>query len=1296
MSKFYKTTIKSNIFIFTALSVMIIFTTIAISYYFIKDTMIDSAEHRMKNATEKVALEINKLNLEALTVPKIMAIAQEHGLFGKRTESTKYAKDILKRYPQFTGSYFGYEANADQNDSAYLQHHPDQKKAMNEKGRYLPYWYVADAGLVLTPLIDMETSLYYQGCKDRYYSSQKDKMNLTEPYFYEGKMIVEQTYPIVINNKFVGIAGVDRALTDLNTFLDSIKPYKSSKYVLISTRGKIISSSIDLSSPENFKSELKKKTAKEKDVDTSQLDTKMLTFSIDNTDYKSILDYFYKMSDETTLIHRADPITGELYYYAASKIETGDWIFMMQVSEDEIIDPINSLLFKILFASMVIIIFIIFMAITLSKNIVKPISLIIDASSDVAKGKFDISIPEFSLYEIGLLRNSIIKTAVDMEKFTSNLAAEKARMNSIVTNLADGLVIISDKGIVQQFSPSAEKIFGYKESEVIGKNVNILMPSPDKEKHDGYLNHYAETGEQFIIGAAREVTAQRKNGDLFPIELSVSETIIGDEKIFIGLTKDISDRREAQEELEIAKEAADEANKAKSDFLSNMSHEIRTPMNAIIGMSHLALGTELTSKQRDYLEKIHGSTKSLLGIINDILDFSKIEAGKLEMEVTTFRLDDVLENLSTLIALKAQEKGIEFLFDVSSDVPMALKGDPLRLGQILINLCGNAIKFTEDGVIKVRIQVVKIDEKSARLKFIVQDTGIGMTKDQLAKLFQSFVQADTSTSRKYGGTGLGLTISKQLVELMDGEITVESVPDIGTAFSFDALFELSDEAEGGLVENTYTDLNGIKILVVDDIEDTRNILEQILTSFSFRVSTAASGEEAIRLLEEVDSDDPYKLVLMDWKMPEMDGIEAAQLIKKDTNIPEMPFIVMATAYSKEIVGTEVKKNDLNGMLLKPFTPSDILDMIMNIFGKGIRKSDKVSNKWTIDTIDTIAGADVLLVEDNKINQQVAGELLDNVGLNVDIANNGLEAVEAVKHKSYDVVLMDLQMPKMDGFEATEAIRSQEEFNDLPILAMTANAMVSDKEHCLAVGMNDHISKPIDPDTLFKTLVKWIPKKDRSSQSKGTPSTNQANKEKDAFPESIEGIDIESGLKHIAGNKKLYLKLLKDFHTDHADDMSSIKEAIASSDLTLCERLTHTIKGVASTVGAEALQKSAAVLESQSKNREIDDASVSDLEMQLGTIMNTLEALFDVKCDDAKSSSVTINNEEVIDILDKIKVALDELSPDAEDLVEDLKEKLLGSPFEKLANKLLSQTADFEFDDAQETCAALENKLKEEI
>jgi len=524
-----------------------------------------------------------------------------------------------------------------------------------------------------------------------------------------------------------------------------------------------------------------------------------------------------------------------------------------------------------------------------------------------------------------------------------------------------------------------------------------------------------------------------KTGDVHNI-LASFQDITERKKMDDDLHERIKDLDEAQsamlnmmEDLDEEKARAEEATRAKSDFLANMSHEIRTPMNAVIGMAHLALKTELTPKQQDYLSKIQSSANSLLGIINDILDFSKIEAGKLDMEAVEFDLAETLDNVANVITVKAQEKeDLEVLFNLDSQVPNFLVGDSLRLNQILVNLGNNAIKFTEHGEIVVTTKISERSDDKVTLQFSVRDTGIGMTEQQQAKLFQAFSQADTSTTRKYGGTGLGLTISKRLVNMMGGEIWIESASGHGTTFHFTADFGLGKETVKKRFEPS-PDLRGMKVLVVDDNATSREILQDILESFSFEVDLAASGKEALEEIESADDDKPFELVIMDWKMPGMDGIEASRRIKSHQQLTKRPAIILVTAYGREEVMRQADEIGLDGFLLKPVNSSVMFDAIMQALGKEIQDVFRVGrkNEPSAGDFNAIAGARVLLVEDNEINQQVAQEILQGAGLVVTVANNGQEGVEAAMQNPYDVILMDIQMPVMDGYTATRKIREWE-------------------------------------------------------------------------------------------------------------------------------------------------------------------------------------------------------------------------------------------------------------------------------
>jgi len=838
-----------------------------------------------------------------------------------------------------------------------------------------------------------------------------------------------------------------------------------------------------------------------------------------------------------------------------------------------------------------------------------------------------------ALFSIVLLLIISILISRRMSKQFATLAESEHRFRSMFELSPDPVWILSERKVVESNQAACHQLKYATIDDLKNMPLEDLSPQfqHDGAASNGKLEHLISMVQD--EGFHRfEWTFQDKEGNTIDTEVIMAAIVLSNASAVLCSWHDISQRKAAEDmlkahqeelesevqnrtkELEVAKNIAEKASLAKSDFLANMSHEIRTPMNAIIGMSHLALLTDLNDKQRNYIEKVSTSAESLLGIINDILDFSKIEAGKLEIEETLFNLENVFKDVANILSLKAEEKALELLFNIPPELPSDLVGDPTRLRQILLNLGNNAIKFTEKGEIIIDIALFKQNKNQVILHFSVKDTGIGMTPEQCQRLFQSFSQADSSTTRRFGGTGLGLAICKQLVQFMKGDIWVESTPNVGSQFHFTLPFDL-----GMTLSPEYQLPNQHKILIVDDNETARDILQNLATSFGLSSSVAKSGQEALTLMKEAPENAPFTVILMDWKMPEMDGIEACRALQDYAGpSAHSPKILIVTAYGLEEARHASQDVNISGYLTKPVTPSTLFEALQQALDLEQRPIQPQSMR-TSQHRTSLIGAHILLVEDNAFNSEIAMELLTQNGLTVDTASNGQEAIDKLQHNDYDGILMDCQMPVMDGYTATRLIRQMPEYQDLPIISMTANALTGDKEKVLECGMNDHISKPIQVDNMFYTLRKWIiprvkqtmpnnddeePPTTLSAEQSTTLSEAPANKQTQPSTEEqpdlhdLEGIDLNVALS-ITQNDEVFLwRLLFRFQDRQQNFVDQFHQAIHSDDPEEAPRLAHTLKGNAGNIGMTELMHRAAELEKAIKTGDYSTAlSALDDELQ---------------------------------------------------------------------------------------------------
>ncbi|MBF0407073.1 MAG: PAS domain S-box protein [Candidatus Riflebacteria bacterium] len=807
---------------------------------------------------------------------------------------------------------------------------------------------------------------------------------------------------------------------------------------------------------------------------------------------------------------------------------------------------------------------------------------------------------------------SVVHDLTERKKAEAEIVESKNFLRGVINN---SFAVICAKDLDGKYlliNPRWTDILNIPEDKIIGKTDFDVFPALQAESYRQNDLRVIQTKLPLTVEEKAQINNETRY--FLAAKFPILDTE-GNPKAVCGISTDITDIKKTEEELKKARLVADDANRAKSQFLANMSHEIRTPMNAIMGMTYLTLQTDLKPRQREYLTKINTAAKSLLGIINDILDFSKIEVGKLSIEHIEFDLERVVENVGGMISMKAQEKELEILFAMAPDVPRMLIGDPLRLEQILVNLSNNAVKFTQKGEVVIEIKPSKIENNKITLQFQIRDTGIGMTEEVIGRLFKPFTQADGSTTRKFGGTGLGLSICKHLVEMMGGEIKAHSTPGHGSNFAFTAVFGIS--LQNPVVMPT-PDLRKLRVLIVDDNDSSREYLRNVLESLSFEIVEASNGLEAIELLTKTAAASPVELVIMDWKMPGIDGIEASRRIREMQLPGKIPTIIMVTAFGRDDAMQSASDVNIDDFLVKPVTPSTIFDSVMRVFKKESpeRRPEIDLEKQTSQDLSSLRGKRILLVEDNEINRDVAADILERSGMIVKSASDGSEALTILDQNEFDIVLMDCQMPVMDGYECTRRIRMISKYASLPIIAMTANVVSGDREKCIEIGMNDHVPKPIDPDFLFAALKKWS-----KTQCLTAPDYSK-----------ISGLDSKTALKRLSGNHKLFLEMLLKFadriKTFYETNLTLLNDSQDESAVKQAAMNCHSLKGSAGNIGAMDIYKLASnAEESLAKNDIIQAKNV--LESLKPHLESMVKGIIQLK-GDLKDNDIQDTTEPVID------------------------------------------------------------------
>ncbi|MDM8551603.1 response regulator [Desulfobacterales bacterium HSG2] len=931
-------------------------------------------------------------------------------------------------------------------------------------------------------------------------------------------------------------------------------------------------------------------------------------------------------------------LNGKNYFFHQADFKPWQWRVILIKKDVDVYSPLLGKVTHAYVVTAVVLFIAVFLMIWLLNQVVgKPIFGII-RSLEYGCAPIYEGITEFEF-----LSQRIRAMMLSLQEKNKALIASEKKYRSIFENALEGIYQSTPDGRFIDVNPSMARILGYESPDELIRNIRDIgrevYVDPEHRKdilrrlemHDVVSNYECQhrCKDKTVIWVSIRVRALRNSsGKLIGVEgliENISERKRAEEALKNAnreLEKHVEERtadlRKANIALQRAKESADAVAEAKSRFLANMSHEIRTPMNGVIAAADLAMNEQLSSGTEHYMKIIRSSGYSLLGVINDILDFSKIEAGKLNIETRPFHLNDVLDDVIGMFINRTAEKEVEFLADIDIDTPMALIGDPLRLQQILTNLISNAVKFTKKGgFVSVGVNAPEISPTRVTLKFCVRDNGTGISSEYLGKLFQAFSQADASTTRKYGGSGLGLCICRQLTEMMNGEIWAESEPGKGSAFFFTACFgrQSADKEENFIFP---PDIQGLNVLLADKCAESRDIIQKMLDSFGFRVETVSSGRDVLNRIRESRRTRKmlFNLLLMDYIIPDMDGIEASVRIRRD--LEETLPIILMKACCQEHEKLDAENAGANALLTKPILPSVLFNAIMDVFGKEALKNAAREKHITTNASiykKRLSGARILVAEDNLTNQEIALAILRGAGIDVEIVNNGKEAVEAVRKTRFDAVIMDIQMPEMDGYEATMRIRKWEvscplsvvrRQSPIPIIAMTAHAMKGDKEKCLKAGMNGYVSKPVNQIKLFHTLCKLLKPTERT----GSVRPEEPPDKTEAFPHELPGISIRNALNALNIDIRAFKHILSGFMRHNKDTIREMRNACGREDRELIRELAHSLKGSSGNIGAHALKDTASELEKESMGpcgKETVARLIDNVESALNPVLESLRS-----------------------------------------------------------------------------------------